>query len=121
MLIAIVGAGIAGLSCADALTNMGHDVILLDKGRGPGGRMSTRRMDTPLGQVAFDHGAQYFTARDPGFCAQVDVWAEHGIVARWPQAAVDAWVGVPGMNAVIKAMAAWHDVRWNVHVDRIER
>jgi predicted NAD/FAD-dependent oxidoreductase len=43
MRIGIVGAGMAGLSCAEGLANHGHDVVLLDKGRGPGGRMSTRR------------------------------------------------------------------------------
>lgn len=121
MRIAIVGAGMAGLSCADGLTQIGHDVTLLDKGRGPGGRMSTRRSDTPLGEVCFDHGAQYFTARDPGFRRQVDAWAAQGVVASWPLPAPDAWIGVPGMNAVIKAMADGRDVHWGVHVDRMER
>lgn len=121
MRVAIVGAGMAGLSCADGLSAIGHEVTLLDKARGPGGRMSTRRIETPLGPVSFDHGAQYFTARDAGFCHQVKVWADQGIVARWPLPDPDAWVGTPGMNAVIKAMAKEHDVHWNVHVDRIER
>ncbi len=120
MRIAIVGAGMAGLSCADALSAVGCEVTLLDKGRGPGGRMSTRRLATPLGEVAFDHGAQYFTARAPGFRAQVKAWEQRGVVARWPLPAPDAWVGTPGMNAVIKAMAGRHDVRWQIPVDRIE-
>ena len=51
MRIAIIGAGMAGLSCADALRDEGHEIALFDKGRGPGGRMSTRRVDTPLGPV----------------------------------------------------------------------
>lgn len=121
MSIAVVGAGIAGLSCAEAISALGHEVILFDKGRGPGGRMSTRRIASPMGEVSFNHGAQYFTARDPAFQQQVDRWAGQGTVARWPEAAHDAWVGTPGMNAVIKAMAAGQDVRWNVHVDRLER
>ena len=121
MLIAIVGAGMAGLSCAAAVTASGHEAILFDKARGPGGRMSTRRMETPLGEVSFDHGAQYFTARDPAFVHQVNEWSRAGVVAPWPDAAEDAWVGAPAMNAVIKAMAAPFDVRWNVHIDRIER
>ncbi|MEN9717668.1 MAG: hypothetical protein RIQ99_546 [Pseudomonadota bacterium] len=121
MKFAIVGAGMAGLSCAAGLSDIGHEVTLLDKGRGPGGRMSTRRIDTPLGEVSFDHGAQYFTARDPGFRTQVADWVQRGIVASWPVPAPDAWVGIPGMNAVIKAMASTQDVRWGVHVDRIER
>ena len=111
----------AGLSCAEGLARIGHEVILLDKGRGPGGRMSTRRVSTPLGEVAFDHGAQYFTARDPGFRRVVDGWAAEGIAAPWTLPGPDAWVGLPGMSAVIKAMARGHDVRWGVHVDRIDR
>ncbi|MDP3490273.1 MAG: FAD-dependent oxidoreductase, partial [Phenylobacterium sp.] len=45
MKIAIIGAGMAGLSCAEALSDAGHAVQVLDKGRGPGGRMSTRRIE----------------------------------------------------------------------------
>ena len=119
--VGIVGAGMAGLSCAQALVGQGHAVTLLDKGRGPGGRMSTRRMATPLGEVSFDHGAQYFTARDPAFCHQVAAWAADGVVAPWPLPAPDAWVGTPGMNAVIKAMAQGHQVHWTNAVERVER
>lgn len=111
----------AGLSCADGLRETGHDVTLFDKGRGPGGRMSTRRIETPLGVAAFDHGAQYFTARDPGFRRQTEIWHAQGHVAPWPLAAPDAWVGTPAMNAVIKAMASSHDVRWNTRIEQIER
>lgn len=121
MRFAIVGAGMAGLSCAAGLRGIGHEVTLLDKGRGPGGRMATRRIDTPVGQVAFDHGAQYFTARDPGFCQQVAKWAAQGLAAPWPLPSADAWIGTPSMNAVIRVMAEGLDVRWGVHVDRMER
>ncbi len=105
MRIGIIGAGMAGLSCAQALRHQGHNVIVFDKGRGPGGRMSTRHVGTPLGEAAFDHGAQYLTARDPAFLAQVDRWARVGHVARWSPAGVDAWVGTPAMNEPIRAMA----------------
>lgn len=118
--IAVIGAGMAGLSCADALRSRGMAVSLFDKGRGPGGRMSTRRVLTPLGEMSFDHGAQYFTVRDDGFRTLVQDWARHGVAAPWVTAGPDAWIGTPGMNAVIKAMADPHDVRWNSHVDRIE-
>lgn len=117
MRFAIIGAGMAGLSCGQALQGEGHDVVLFDKGRGPGGRMSTRRMDTPLGEASFDHGAQYFTARDEAFSRQVAEWADKAIVAPWPAAGSDAWVGRPAMNAPIRAMADKLDVRWNVRID----
>lgn len=109
---AIIGAGMAGLACADALVAAGHSVALFDKGRGPGGRIATRRLQTLLGEVAFDHGAQYLTARDPGFLALVGAWRDQGIAVPWPAAGADAWIGLPGMNAIIKQMASAHAVHW---------
>jgi renalase len=119
--VAIIGAGIAGLSCADALQDAGHCPVLFDKGRGPGGRMSTRRVQTPLGEAAFDHGAQYFTARNPAFRRLVDSWQRSGVAAPWPQSGTDGWVGVPGMNAVTRHMAAAHDVAWGHQVTAMVR
>ena len=116
MRVGIIGAGIAGLSCAEGLTRRGHDVVLFDKGRGPGGRMSTRRMDTDLGVAHFDHGAQYFTVRDRDFQSVVDAWIADGVVARWPAAGDDAFVGVPAMNAPVRALAANHQVHWSTLV-----
>lgn len=121
MRCAVIGAGMAGLACADRLYAAGHQVVLFDKGRGPGGRMSTRRLETPLGPVYFDHGAPYFTARGRAFRDLVLDWERAGVVARWPDAGLDAWVGTPGMNAPIKAMAARHDVRWACRVTGLER
>lgn len=116
--IAIIGAGLA---CADALAATGHRVTLFDKARGPGGRMSTRRVATPLGEAHFDHGAQYFTAREPDFETVVAGWERQGLAARWPAAGPGAWVGVPGMNAPVRHMAATHEVHWSTRVDALTR
>jgi len=121
MRIAIVGAGIAGLSCALRLQDAEHDVTLFDKGRGAGGRMSTRRVETSAGNAAFDHGAQYLTARDPAFVAAIDAWAAAGVVARWPAAGDDAWVGTPGMNAIVKHLADQTQVHWQHQVTALRR
>lgn len=121
MKIAIVGAGIAGASCAETLQARGHTVLMFDKGRGPGGRMATRRAPGPDGDVAFDHGAQYFTARDSAFAAQVAQWAAANVTAAWPSAGDDAWVGTPGMSAVVKAIAERLDVHWTTKVDTIRQ
>lgn len=117
----IVGAGMAGLACAEALQALGHHVSLFDKGRGAGGRMSTKRVETGLGNVSFDHGAQYLTARDPKFVEKVEAWAAAGLVARWSAAGGDAWVGMPAMNQPVKTMAAECDVAWGIRVDAIVR
>ena len=44
MKIAIIGAGIAGLACGEALNEKGHEVAIFDRGRNPGGRMSTKML-----------------------------------------------------------------------------
>jgi renalase len=119
--ILVIGAGLAGLACARELAATGASVIVLDKGRGPGGRMAARRVEIAGETVSFDHGAQYFTARDPAFIAAVEGWAAAGVAARWPAAGVDVWVGVPGMNAPIRELARSLDVRWGVRAERLVR
>ncbi len=121
MKIAIIGAGMAGLACAEALGAGGASVTLFDKGRRPGGRMSTRTSETPRGAAGFDYGAQYMSARDPAFQARIERWARDGLAARWPEAGDEAWVGVPGMSAPVAAMAAACDVRWSARVASVSR
>ncbi len=119
--VAIVGAGMAGLSCAETLLRAGVEVHLFDKGRGLGGRMSSRRLETPAGPTVLDFGAQYFTARDPQFVEQVRLWEDAGIVARWPAVRDDAYVGVPTMNAVLRDLAEGHDVAFSALVKGVTR
>lgn len=95
-------------------------MVLFDKGRGPGGRMSTRRMQTPAGQACFDHGAQYFTVRDARFADQVSRWLAEGVVAPWPAAGDGAYVGVPAMNSPIRDLAGRHSVRWATRVSGLD-
>ena len=121
MRYAIVGAGMAGLACADALKRAGHSVALYDKGRCPGGRMSTRRLRTPLGEVSIDHGAQYFTARHPAFKELVAAWRDLGIAVPWSLPGADTWIGIPGMNAIVKQMATGHAVTWSQQVTAMVR
>ena len=115
--IAIVGAGLAGLSCAQALLQAGHTVHVFDKARGPSGRMSTRRAEDNNGPWQCDHGAQYFTARDPAFRAEVARWQQAGVAALWnarlasfdgnawtaPATPLERFVGTPRMTSP----AAW--------------
>ena len=117
----VIGAGMAGLACAAALVRSGARVTVLDKGRGPGGRMAARRVEIGGETVSLDHGAQYFTARDPAFREVVAGWEQAGVAARWPAAGDEAWVGVPGMNAPIRAMAQGLDVGWGLRAERIMR
>jgi predicted NAD/FAD-dependent oxidoreductase len=123
---AVIGAGIAGLTAARRLAAAGLEVELLDKGRRPGGRLSTRRAES----LAFDHGAQYFTCRDPDFAPIVEDWCSRGIAAPWEApicsltrgavspAGADAvrYVGVPGMSALARDLERGLSLRcqWTV-------
>ena len=111
----VIGAGIAGLSCAQLLRSAGFGVTVVDKNRGPAGRMSTRRG----AGWACDHGAQYFTARDPAFGAEVERWQRAGVAALWqPRLKVfegaaghttnehiERFVGLPRMTAPARLLA----------------
>ena len=132
--VAVVGAGIAGLACARVLGDAGFDVTVFDKGRRPGGRACVRRAGDGAAEAQFDHGAQYFTVKDPRFGRHVDAWRERGVVAEWRAriAAVAGGavedkqvppflVGVPGMNALPKHLAANLDVRSGRLVTGLER
>jgi predicted NAD/FAD-dependent oxidoreductase len=119
--IAIVGAGMAGLSCAETLSTAGVRVTLFDKGRGPGGRMASRRIETTQGTAEFDFGAQYFTARDAYFADQVRQWERDGVVARWPAARHDAFLGTPTMNAILRHMCSRHEVHFSSLVKGVLR
>jgi predicted NAD/FAD-dependent oxidoreductase len=119
--IAIIGAGMAGLACAEHLVRAGLSVRLFDKGRGVGGRMSTRRLQTPRGEVCFDHGAAMFTAKDPAFRLCVDAWIKAGHVAEWPEGGAGALVGAPTMNAPLRFLARDLDVAWSAQVTGLSR
>ncbi len=105
--IVIVGAGISGLLVARQLAARGREVIVLEKSRGVGGRLATKR----VGMAVFDQGAQYFTVRDGAFAAWVDAWRASGVVEPWPLAPEGRFTGRPGMTGVAKALAEGVEVR----------
>lgn len=121
--VAVVGAGISGLTAASRLARGGCAVTVYETGRGPGGRTSTRRAGPDGAGWQFDHGAQYFSAKDPAFRAIVEDWRAEGLVAEWtgvfgtldattgtfvredPQETKERWVGTPSMNAIAKGLS----------------
>ncbi len=132
----VVGGGISGLLIARSLADAGFSVRVLDKGRGFGGRLATRRAMP----ARFDHGAQYFTVRDARFQSWVDQWLKAGVIREWfdrfEGTSTDAeghprYVGVHGMSDIAKWLAVGVDVRratkalalsrrrgvWTVHTD----
>jgi len=117
----IIGAGVAGVVAARELQRHGHDVLAIDKGRSPGGRMATRRE----GDARFDHGAQFFTVRDGLFQQQVDNWISHGLVHEWCRGFESPdghprYVATNGMNTLVKDLAQEIDVRCSVTATSVE-
>lgn len=112
--VLIIGAGISGLLCATELQRSGISVRLLDKGRGVGGRMSTRHMEG----ARLDHGAQFFTVREPVFQDYVDRWLRAGVIKEWfRKAPYDSnpqgyprYCGTRGMSDLPRHLAAGLDV-----------
>jgi renalase len=130
--IGIIGAGITGLACGQSLRSAGFAVTVLEKSRGVGGRIATRRVEDG---ASFDHGAQYFTVKHPDFRRAVEGWCASGSAAEWKARIValdqgatcelaepiERYVGVPGMNAIAKTLAEGIEVRTSVTVQGFEK
>ena len=130
--VAVVGGGIAGLAAARALQHAGVRATVFDKGRSAGGRAATRRREPHQ----FDHGAQFFTVRTPGFAAALRPLQAAGVVQRWhgpfrtlaggvvggdPRPGAERWVAAPGMSALPRAFAAGLTLAVSARIDGLQR
>jgi len=119
------------LSCSKNLHKDIFELSVYDKSRGPAGRMSTRRGEG----WQCDHGAQYFTARDPGFRAEVARWQAAGVADVWParlavfneadgqrsETRLERFVGVPRMTAPARFLADTLPLTAQTTITRLER
>ena len=121
--VLVIGAGMAGLIAAAELRRAGRRVLVLDKGRGVGGRLASRRIDG----ATFDHGAQFITTRDPRFAAVLEQGRQGGAVEEWCRGFAGGadgharWRGKPAMSAVAKHLALGIDLHLEMPVIALRR
>lgn len=124
--VAIIGAGISGLTLAQHLKHHA-EVIVFEKARGVGGRMSTRYADP----FYFDHGTHTFTARTKAFQSFLKPYMDDGTIAEWSGKVINLEIGkktakrpwfephlvaAPNMNSLCKKLAEGLDVRVAIEV-----
>ena len=143
--VIVVGAGLGGITAAQRLSQEGYRVLVLDKSRGLGGRMATRRVTWPQGSsptVAVDHGCRFIQPPTRLGESWLTNWVDQGILQPWtpaeftldvngqyrPKLSLDAtpspypesYYGAPqGMSALAKAMAAGLTVQRQSRVTQI--
>ncbi len=121
--VAVIGAGLAGLTAAHELQGRGACVQVFEKSRGLGGRLATRHAD----DVQIDHGAQYLTVRGPAFRDFIQQAHDAGAAGLWtPSASEDAkregaewWVGRPGMRDIVQPLASGLEISYATRIVEI--
>lgn len=140
--VAVVGAGLAGLMCAGQLHRAGYNTIVLEKSRGVGGRLATRR----IAGTRADLGAPYLQEEGRLSALLLRVLGERRVLQPWaetvwqwnpngdpqPEPPQPRYIAPSGMNTVGKFLAAdleiWCDRRvcevaltqektWHLHLD----
>lgn len=112
----IIGAGIAGLTLAQELQKKGKSVLVLEKSRGVGGRMATRRD----GDSTFDHGAQFYIA-SPRFALDAQ-WVQAGAAQEWFQREGRSYkAAAGGITRLAKTLLGSTSVELNQRVERMAR
>ncbi|MGF1671215.1 MAG: NAD(P)/FAD-dependent oxidoreductase [Balneolaceae bacterium] len=129
MIIGIIGAGISGLTAGRLLARAGHEVTIIEKSRGYGGRMATRYADKEK-RTKFDHGLPWFQAESPEFQAFVAELIEKNIVKLWgdnfayyvdgnifksspANENIARFTARNGMNSIGQYLGRWVDVKLN--------
>lgn len=132
--VAVIGAGMAGAACAQALAQTGQAVQVFDKARGPGGRLATRRMAWVDGagqpvETRLDHGTPGLTAHAEPFGAFVDHGLQAGWLAEWRPVLAEGslpaaegavfHVPVPDNPEVCRRLLAGVSTTWSCAIDQL--
>lgn len=128
--IAIIGAGLAGLTCATSLKGFA-EVKVFEKSVFVGGRIGRYQ----FAEYRFNHGEQYFTVSNPLFLNIVEAWQSTGIVRLWDGWIVELdkgqvinledttqrYIGYPHMQAIPDSLAHNCDVKISTCISEVEK
>jgi predicted NAD/FAD-dependent oxidoreductase len=128
--VTVVGGGISGFACARAVRDAGGSAHVIDRGRRPGGRLSSRTIDGR----AVDLGASYFVVGDDErFARVVADWDARGVARPWTDtfSAFDAdgtetrksgptrWSAPAGSRSLVLDLADGVDLESGREVERV--
>ncbi len=115
--IAVIGAGLAGLTCARRLAEVGCAVDIFEKSRGIGGRIATRRR----GGLHVDHGTPFLRPETAEGQALLAIAPS----APWPEAALpgahEAHVFIPGMKDLLRPLSEGLSIRFSSEITALTR
>ncbi|HEY9693555.1 MAG TPA: FAD-dependent oxidoreductase [Oculatellaceae cyanobacterium] len=128
--VAVIGAGIAGMICAQQLQQAGYKVVVVEKSRGVGGRFATRR----LHDTRADHGVRYLEPYGKRLEQLIDELTNRNILQVWtdtvyelsadgilqPKNDYPRYIASEGMTAVAKFLATGLDIWLNQRVEAIQ-
>lgn len=120
----VIGAGMSGLAAARTLAHANREVTLVDKGRGVGGRVATRKLgdrNAPRGR--WDHGAQFVTFRSLSLLKTLESWNASTALIPWHPGPGDTMRlhNPNGLNAFAKALAADLPLHNSIHITSLTR
>lgn len=123
--VAIIGAGVAGLTVGQQLRQAGYRVVVVEKSRGVGGRVATRR----LHDSRVDHGLRYLEGKGEFLQGLVKILCDRQILKLWTdtiyqfspnsQFSTSCYIAPEGMSAVAKFLATGLEVWLNHRVESI--
>lgn len=125
--IAIIGAGLAGLSAARVLADAGQKIEIFDRGSRPGGRLSSRDQRG----LCFDFGAPYLCANSKRSHKLFREWEQKGWIQTWNPVSMDLpsrenldtkdwFVGTPSMHSLTAQLGKGMTIRKKTEIVKIE-
>ena len=114
----IIGAGVSGLAVANGLKAAGTSVGVLEKARGTGGRISSKRLalNSSGDSLSYDLGASGFQAITETFQSYLSDLEQKNIVCKFN----NKYVGIPRNSSFTRYLSTDLDIRFSQKVSKIE-